>query len=71
MAHRKVFSACTVLPATAAATLVPAAFYPGVDPGRPLVTALGHPPTPHRHPPYPLLAAAVRAAGRHRHAANA
>ncbi|NUT94100.1 MAG: GGDEF domain-containing protein [Saccharothrix sp.] len=41
VAHRKVFSACTVLLATAGSTLVLAAFYPGVDPGQPLVTALG------------------------------
>ncbi|GAB2992546.1 GGDEF domain-containing protein [Saccharothrix stipae] len=43
VAHRKIFSACTVLLATAAATLVLAAFYPGVDPGQPLITALGGP----------------------------
>lgn len=43
VAHRKVFSACTVLLATAATTLVLAAFYPGVDPGRPLIAALGGP----------------------------
>ncbi|MFT7839779.1 GGDEF domain-containing protein [Saccharothrix sp. BKS2] len=41
--HRKVFSACTVLLATAGATLALAAFYPGVDPGQPLVTALDGP----------------------------